>query len=360
MGQATPVLGPDYARGSARVWDLCPEQRVVRDAILRADSPADYEEVSCPCGAVGADILLAEIERHGLPCRNVLCSRCGLVRVSPRWSDGRYQRFYEAEYRDLYDTRSSVPKAEFARAAARAVKARDVGAWCRRTFARLGRQGGDRVTSLEIGAGAGWNSANLPTSWRRIGFDVDRVYLDIGKNLFGVEMEFGLLDEAMERVPDADLVLLSHVVEHFLDPRAVLRRIAGAMKPGALMLIEVPGLLNIHRKHLHLMTYLQNAHTFFFCAETLTAACENSALKVLESDQIARAVCVPSPDQVGSEPPPELAGRILRYLRDCERGWKVLGKLQALPAIGRYSAAVWRRTFYPAVGLRAGNGLASP
>ena len=332
----------------------------MRDAILNSDNVADYEEVPCPCGAIGQDVLLAEVERHGLPCRNMLCGRCGLVRVSPRWTSERYQRFYELEYRDLYDTRQSVPKAEFARAAASAIKARDMGTWCRGTFERLGRRTDQRITSLEIGAGAGWNSANLPRSWRRIGFDVDRVYLDIGRNLFGVEMEFGLLDEAMTRVPEADLVLLSHVVEHFLDPRATLRRIALAMKPGALMMIEVPGLLNIHRKHLHFMTYLQNAHTFFFCAETLKAACENSALKVMESDQIARAVCIPNPDQVGSEPPPELAGRILRYLRDCERGWRVMSRLKTLPAIGRYSAAVWRRTFYPAIGFRAAHGMAPP
>src|SRR5687767_10937476 len=96
-----PFLGPHYAGGSTRLKKLSKTQTLIRDEILAADSPNDYENVPCLCGSDGPDVLLATVERHGLPCRNVICQACGLIRISPRWRSDRYQTFYEKEYRDL-------------------------------------------------------------------------------------------------------------------------------------------------------------------------------------------------------------------------------------------------------------------
>jgi SAM-dependent methyltransferase len=339
-----PYLGRNFALGTGRIRILSEAQRKIRDAIVEGDVPEDYQDVPCLCGPSGPDILLATVERHGLACRNVLCARCGLIRISPRWSESRYSRFYETEYRDLYN-RIDVSKEKFALTASESGTVRKIAAWAGQSFQRHGKASGS-VVALEIGAGAGWNLANLPSSWRKVGFDVDKDYLDLGQRLFGLEMKFGLLEEAWKEIPGADLILLSHVVEHFMDPVAALKSISDRMKPGALLLIEVPGIFRIHGSALDPMTFLQNAHTFTFCSGTLNATCAGASLRVLESDETCRAVCMRS-----SEPLPvgirdHLPGAILRYLKMCELCCRVRDGLRSLPA-GRYFAAAWRKLSFP-------------
>lgn len=344
--ESATYLGPAYDKGSARTRKLSTTQIRVRDAILVGDSPDDYEEFACPCGtSAGGDVVVAAVERHGLDCRNVICPVCGLIRISPRWNQARYRRFYETEYRDLYNAVSSS-KEEFTRSIAALPNVKEFGAWIESAMARHGDTSTPPAV-IEIGAGGGWNLAVLPGSWRKIGYDVDREYLAIASGTFGVEMRFGLLDEALEAVGTADAVILSHVVEHFANPAEALGSLAVRMKPSALLLIEVPGLFRIHRSALDPMTFMQNAHTFTFCGRTLTDACESASLQVLQFDEMCRVVCRKSGKGISATAHPGLTSRILRYLWLCEIGSLFLLNLREIPIAGRLLGAIWRRLYFP-------------
>jgi SAM-dependent methyltransferase len=192
-----------------------------------------------------------------------------------------------------------------------------------------------------------------------VGYDVDDEYLEIGRASFGVEMRSGRADDALEAVSSADIVLLSHVVEHFSSPEAVLERIARRLHPGALLLIEVPGLFRLHRTNLNPRDYLQNAHTFTYCAATLRDACRRAGLDVVEIDQCARAVCRTGPPELqpGSVLRAGLAERIIRYLRRCDSGYRHYARLRRLPVVGRHTAALWKRTYFAGLGLAASRNL---
>jgi SAM-dependent methyltransferase len=156
----------------------------------------------------------------------------------------------------------------------------------------------------------------------------------------------------MAEIAAADLVLLSHVVEHFSHPSLVLETIGRQLRPGALLLIEVPGLFRIHRTNLDVRSFLQNAHTFTYCAATLGDACRRAGLDVLGLDETARAVCRAS----GAEGGPfrvkdKMPERIIRYLQLCNSGYRRYGQLRRLPGIGRAAAALWKRTYYASLGL---------
>ncbi len=344
---AGPELGPGYAR-TAPVPPLTRTQRAMLDHILATDAPGDYEPVSCPCGAAGPDRVLSEVDRHGLPCRNVVCAACGLIRLTPRWREDRYRHFYEREYRSLYNP-TAAPKPQYARAVETSPATRERGRWIRDVRARLG--GGGETCVVEIGAGGGWNLGALPDHWTRIGYDVDEEYLVIGREAFGVDMRRGLLAEALPAVPGGDLILLSHVLEHLPDPAAALQMLAGAMRGDACLLIEVPGIFRLHRSNLDPRSYLQNAHTFTFCAATLRDACGRAGLEVVELDETARVVCRPggSPAPVAAGRP-ALAGRIVTYLKRCDAGFRRYRRLRAVPGLGRVLASVWRRTYFAALG----------
>lgn len=347
-----PLLGPAFLHGSARLRDLTPVQREVRDQIVASNAPTDYEEcATCLCGEVGNDLPLAEVDRHGVPSRQVLCRACGLIRLSPRWREERYRRFYEEEYRALYNP-IVTSKAEFAQQAADGYPARDIARWISAVHARHGRS--RRPVVVELGAGAGWNLANLPASWERIAYDVDHSYLELASRLFGVAAKWGYIDDALADVARADLILLSHLVEHLLDPEDALRTIRSAIREEGLLLIEVPGIFRIHRSRLDVMAYMQNAHVYTFCAETLGATCLRAGFEVLELDETVRAVCSargrgnPAPAPL---PRPGLWRRVLRYLRWCERGYATLIRLRGLPVVGRYCGWTWKKLYFPALGL---------
>jgi SAM-dependent methyltransferase len=192
-----------------------------------------------------------------------------------------------------------------------------------------------------------------------VGYDVDAEYLEIGRASFGVEMRRGLVEDSLGAVSSADIVLLSHVVEHFPSPEAALGRIAHGLRPGALLLIEVPGLFRLHRSNLDPRSYLQNAHTFTYCAATLQDACRRAGLDVLEIDQFTRAVCrtgCPAPQQAG-DLRAGLAERIIRYLRLCDSGYRYYARLRRLPVVGRHAAALWKRTYFAVLGLAVSREL---
>jgi 2-polyprenyl-3-methyl-5-hydroxy-6-metoxy-1,4-benzoquinol methylase len=346
-----PALGPAYSSGTAQLPGLTPAQQQVRAAILAMDRTEDYESVPCPCGAVKQDRLLAEIDRHGLPCRNVICEACGLIRVTPRWREDRYRRFYESEYRSLYN-RSTLPKHQYARELANSRALAERARWVIRAQAR--HSGAAAVSVVEIGAGGGWNLAALPPGWSKVGYDVDEEYLGIGAADFGLTMRRGFVPEALHQVAEADMVLLSHVVEHLSDPQSTLAALARRMRPEALLLVEVPGIFRIHRSNLDPLSYLQNAHTYTFCAATLEQACTRSGLEVVEIDECVRAVCRPAR---GRHPPSgwqgdvarrpvDLPDRIIRYLRRCDFGHRQYRRLRAVPVVGRYLAYGWKRTYF--------------
>jgi hypothetical protein len=345
------VLGPAFTRESARVRELTPVQKAVRDQIVENDHPGDYEQSAlCLCGAAGDDVPIADVDRHGLPARQVLCRACGLMRLSPRWREQRYRRFYESEYRQLYDPVLGS-KEEFARNVAHGT-ARQIAAWVIAVHSRH-RAPGPAVV-VEVGAGAGWNLANLPPNWERIGYDVDRSYLEIGSRLFGISTKWGYLDEALADIGRADLVLLSHVVEHLLDPEEALRTVRSAMSEEALLLIEVPGIFRIHRSRLDVMAYMQNAHVYTFCAGTLRASCARVGFKILELDETVRAVCHVRTRQgahAASNRDPRLWRVVLRYFRLCERGYSTFLHLRNIPVIGRYSGYAWKKLYFPLLAL---------
>lgn len=337
-----PVLGPGYTRRAAST--LTPTQQAARTAILAGDRPQDYESVPCPCGASRGDRLLSEVDRHGLPCRNVICLGCGLVRLDPRWKEERYRRFYEMEYRALYNP-SPKPKASYAGQVAGSDATGERARWV------VAAAGSLRVWTpkvVEIGAGGGWNLARLPAAWPRVGFDVDDEFLRIGAATFGLDMRRGFVEEALDEVAQADIVLLSHVVEHFSEPREVLSTIARRLRPEARLLIEVPGLFRLHRTNLDVRTYLQNAHTFTYCGFTLRDVCLRAGLEVLEVDEVARAVCRRGSAVPGSPAParPGVAARVIRYLRLCDAGFRWYRRLRRVPGIGPVAAYTWRRTYF--------------
>lgn len=347
-----PLLGKSYTLKSPRLRSLTDLQQEVLSEILAEDSDSDYENVPCLCGSISS-ISISEIDRYGLPYHKVLCLKCGLLRVSPRWSEFRYQHFYQYQYRKLYTPKfNSV--SEFILSVAENSWTQTISQWVKLCVANYYPQDSP-IKIVEIGSGGGWNLASLPSSWHRIGYDVDHDFLTTGYELFGLEMKYGFLEDALNDIRNANVILLSHVLEHFLDPLQRLQEIANNIQPSALLLVEVPGIFRLHRTNLDPMSYMQSAHTYTFCSQTLKSLCMRAGFEVLEIDETIRVVCKIrlSKEVLHSEQTAQLkqsnslASAIMRYLILCEKGFRIYTSLKPF-SLKRWSLAnLWKILYFP-------------
>lgn len=336
-------LGSRY-RKNAPLPALNPAQEEARRRSLSANRDDDWEAADCLCGAQGGRVL-SDVDRYGLPCRNVLCPLCGLIRVTPRWTAARYARFYGSDYRDLYSPMSrEADDADILRQLAEGPSAVKIAAFVVDAWRRFGDPRVVQPTVIEIGTGGGWNLAQVPPSWRRIGYDSDERFLAAGRAAFGLELRSGFLSEALGALGDADCILLSHIIEHVADPVATLAAVAASARPDALILVEVPGIFRLHKTSLDPMRYWQNAHTYTFCSRTLIDSCRRAGYEPLQMDEWVRAVLKPSSRSSGpAAADAQVSRSIERYLRYCELGHRLRQWGKKLPIAGGVAAWLIRR-----------------
>jgi SAM-dependent methyltransferase len=336
-------LGSRY-RADSPPPPLSAAQTRVRQEVLADDRQDDWESVQCLCGAGGGRIL-SDVDRYGLPYRKVLCPQCGLLRVTPRWTIGRYARFYEQSYRDLYSPLAGPASTATLTSLAQGPSARLIAEFVENAWREFGDARVARPTIVEIGAGGGWNLARLSERWIRVGYDTDDRFLELGRSAFGVDLRKGFFAEALPAAAQSDCILLSHVLEHVSDPLAILRALRDTVRPDALVLIEVPGIFRLHKTALDPMRYWQNAHTFTFCAQTLLATCRRAGYEPLKVDEwshlVLRGSSVAAPGPVRTDS--ELAVSIERYLRYCEFSHRLATTCEAVPLIGALAGRGVRR-----------------
>jgi SAM-dependent methyltransferase len=169
--------------------------------------------------------------------RLALCLDCGLVQtvVSRQW---------EQECQDIYrgytiyhqSGGAEQPVFDHASGASQSRSEAIINAWQRHLpLPAAGRW-------LDIGCGNGALlracSRGLPGAWTLCGSEVSDKYRELIESIPRVER---LYTCALDKIPGAfDVISLIHVVEHIPGPGPFLRGLAGKLKPGGLLLLEVP------------------------------------------------------------------------------------------------------------------------
>lgn len=233
-------------------------------------------ESHCLCGneQTESDICISEKDRYGLPIPQIMCSKCGIIRSALVFDEDSNAKFYKNYYRSIYN--SGISKDSFWKSQ------------CKKgdRLLNLFRQHVDYnkiQTVAEVGCGAGgilWAFKN--TGKQVEGFDFDIEYLNYGTDK-GLCLHFG--DFEVEAKHNYDLVILSHVLEHFLNPIESIKKIIAKVNPNKFIIVEVPGILNIPNSYYNPITYFQNAHIYNFYYEFLKVFFEKQGLKVIYGDE---------------------------------------------------------------------------
>jgi len=129
--------------------------------------------------------------------------------------------------------------------------------------------GNERV--LEIGAGLGCTVKAFDLN----GFDARGIEPNLDFNRYSRERLKAKVENRnlydLDPEPVADLILLVHVIEHFVSPRRALRRLHALLADGGRLYVECPNLTAPFATFSRMFHF---AHIYNFTPETLTALAE--------------------------------------------------------------------------------------
>jgi SAM-dependent methyltransferase len=232
----------------------------------------------CICGndRPENDMILSRKDRFGIPGNIVICDKCGLIRSAEVFDYASNIDFYKNYYRDIYVGNLKTLNDFFDDQVNRG-----------RYFLQLLKKylnGSEIGKVVEIGCGAGGILLPFLEEKREVlGVDFDKDYLEFGRKK-GISLLGGNFADILEN-DSADLIILSHVMEHFPDPLSEIQNIISKVREDGHIILEVPGIFNIHKAYLNPVLYLQNAHVYYYFYQFLKVFFEACGLEVIYGDE---------------------------------------------------------------------------
>ena len=249
------------------------------------------EEVTvCQCGSENLE-QLSKINRFGLPFGSFICQECGLIVTSPRIKQESLPYYYEKFYHPLNYGKESMANQEALFEVGQGKKIFNlVQEYLSKT---------QEIQVLEIGAGVG----NVLKEFQEEALLHDLKVQSTGteyspdcieacqKNSLNVIS--GDLETIKQTGKKYNLIILSHVFEHFIDLNSELEKIQAILHDDGILYIEVPGVLDIHRKRYYdfsFLGYIVHAHMYNFTLTTLKNLVEKKNFILLYGNEKVESI----------------------------------------------------------------------
>lgn len=223
-------------------------------------------------------LTVANRDRYGLPLRFVMCRRCGLLVLSPRWDQAAYATFYTDYYHPLL-LESGIHIA--------------FDNWQERFDKMVGATGlhaalppAPRV--LEIGGGKGDLAAYIQGQYGAEVVIVEpngREAQEAARR--GFEVHPRVFEECCLPEASFDLVVLMRTVDHLIDASLTFRLIRQLLKPGGKVLLDGVDYFRRMAYRGDAVAPLKIDHCYYFSPETLPALMQRCGLQPLVTDVVA-------------------------------------------------------------------------
>jgi 2-polyprenyl-3-methyl-5-hydroxy-6-metoxy-1,4-benzoquinol methylase len=198
---------------------------------------------------------MAQRRERGLTITTVCCLDCGLVYHNPVIEDeDRHQA--AVSHRQWHTGDAGLSRQ------LRKLEKRWNLQW---PLIRTVFQPGSRV--LEVGCGLGLVGGRLKSLGARVwAVEPDPEQAAYARDHFGLTVFTGRFEEAAFDKAPFDLILASHVIEHFPEPLAFLRQVRTYAHPETRLFLETP---NVLAPKVSFRRMFSPAHNFYFAPQTL-------------------------------------------------------------------------------------------
>ncbi len=224
-----------------------------------------------PCNLCGghAVSVLSRRSRSGAALRTVACKACGLAWSDPRPHEAR--SFYTDDYRVAYKG-SFTPRPKHVLRAGRVALDR---------LAKIRPWLAGRPRVLDVGSGGGEFAYLLQRLGHVItGIEPNNGYGRYAAETYGLDIRLGFLADRLAPGEQFDLITIWHVLEHTEDPGATLRLLAGALRPGGRLVVEVPNVEAICQSP---RSSFHEAHLYSFNAASLGCLARRNGLSICDT-----------------------------------------------------------------------------
>lgn len=240
-----------------------------------------FEEVECAICKSQNHFEVSKKGQHNIPINLVLCKDCGLGYLSPRWNADSYFNFYSKEY-DSYYRPSLIAEINTAIPENNAII---------RRFQKNNVLPESPSAILDIGSGAGENLLNIQKIFPNANLFAIEPSQESQQNLIKNNIEVISSDANSDwdkgKEGKYSLIILRHVLEHFLNPAEVLRKIQASLSDDGFLYIAVPNNLrptkNLETK------WFRVVHTYYFNKYSLKNTLHKSGLEAIimqEGDEL--------------------------------------------------------------------------
>ncbi len=237
-------------------------------------------ENDCMCGS-REGILVAHKDRYGIDSGIYLCEECGIIRVSPILDDNSLNLFYKNDYRNIY----SSPRENLEEHYKNQIKHGEEILNYLDDLIKLPKD----TTIYDIGCASGGTLFPfINKGYSTFGLEINKEYREYGITR-GIDIQSNE-SNFYETMQNADLIIISHVLEHLPKPQEILKRIGENLKDGGLLYVEVPGVLDTHNQYKHFMFALQQAHIWYFSSDTLKNVLGSCGFSLIKGDEQIKAV----------------------------------------------------------------------
>jgi SAM-dependent methyltransferase len=247
----------------------------------------------CFCGNIEFEGL-SRCDRFGLPFGTQICTECGLISQTVQLTQDSMPLFYEKIYWPLVT--GTTPEAAQKDRYITPPKTDEVSSYILDCIANP--RGKYKV--FEVGCGSGLRIKRLSDELSGLGCDVE---------IFGSDYSPDALSQAKENdvtvvqggfdelgvFGKADILILSHVFEHFPDLSLALSQINAVINDDSLVYIEVPGVNDLENKKEYSFNYQYYsvvAHTYNFSLQSLCNVMSAGGFRLIDGDEYVRSVFV--------------------------------------------------------------------
>ena len=234
--------------------------------------------------------IISEVDRYGYYHPTGFCNNCGHIQQTEFMDNIALEIFYKDYFRKIYDIKTPYENFEFTKLN----RSHDIFHFTNSVIRAK--------KVLDIGCGTGGVlSAYKENGCDVLGLDFDDDYLSEAKNN-NIFVKKGSID-VLRKDEKFDLIIISHVLEHVLNPVVFLKEIINHLSNDGVIYIEVPSLESVLEGlyEFDLRNFFHNTHVSNFSLDSLNLMAKKTNLKMIKSNNLIQSCWVKSLNENISE-----------------------------------------------------------